>query len=84
MEREKGITQRVLEAIREHERKHHGAQAVRPWMLSTVEVSIYDDDTRPTPGSKKGKAGTVIFNLSDNSLNVSDGTSWRDMAGNVT
>ena len=82
MESEKGITQRDDEAMRQHLRRYHGTNAVKPWMLSAVVVPVYDDDTRPAPGSVE--AGTVIFNVSNNSLNVSDGTSWRDMAGDVT
>ena len=35
----------------------------------------YTDANRPTPAAVP--AGTVIFNTSDNALNVSDGTNWK-------
>jgi len=81
-ESEKGISQRVDEGMRQHLVRYHGTKSVKPYMLSSVVVPVYDDDTRPAPGSVD--AGAIIFNVSDNSLNVSDGTSWRDMAGGVT
>lgn len=81
-EQEKGIGQRFGEGMQAHLRQCHGSKSVKPWMISSIQPDVYDDDTRPTPGSVD--AGTVIFNVSDNTLNVSDGTNWRDMAGNVT
>jgi len=81
-EAEKGVSQRDDEMMRRHLRQYHGAKSVKPWMVSSTVVSVYDDDSRPDPSSVD--AGTAIFNVSDNALNVSDGTNWRDGAGDVT
>ncbi len=47
-----------------------------------VRLKTYTDATRPS-ASTVG-AGAMIFNSDDNFPNVSDGTNWRDMNGNVT
>ena len=52
-------------------------QAVKDTPLST-----YSNGTRPDANSVP--AGSMIFNTDDNAPNVSDGTNWRDMVGNLT
>ena len=42
----------------------------------------YSNLTRPLPTAVPAK--TYIYNSDDNAFNVSDGTNWRDMAGNLT
>jgi len=78
-EQEKGIGQRISEAIRQHRAGHHGAKSVKPWMLSAVVLPSYTDATRPSASSVD--PGTVIYNSDDHGLNVSDGTSWRAPSG---
>jgi len=46
-----------------------------------VMPPVYSDATRPSAASVG--AGYVIYNSSDNGLNVSDGTNWR-MPGSAT
>ena len=43
---------------------------------------VYTDATRPAPGSVS--PGYTFFNSSDNFLNTSDGTNWRNQAGAIT
>jgi hypothetical protein len=38
--------------------------------------------TRPDPSTVP--AGYTVWNADDNALNLSDGTNWRDTAGNLT
>jgi hypothetical protein len=43
----------------------------------------------PRDNTSRGSAavagqGAIIFNTQDNTLNVSDGTNWRDMSGSIT
>jgi hypothetical protein len=45
-----------------------------------VVVESFNDAGRPAAGT----AGRVIFNTDDATLNVDDGTNWRDMAGVIT
>ena len=42
----------------------------------------YDNTTRPD--AAVAGAGAVIYNSDDLTLNVSDGSDWRDMSGNLT
>ena len=81
-EEDKYFSERLRAMMEQHLRQYHGAKAVKPWMISAIVVPVYDDDSRPDPTSVD--AGTVILNISDNALNVSDGTNWRDGDGGVT
>ena len=45
-------------------------------------LEVFTNGTRPDAGTVA--AGTMIFNSDDNAPNVSDGASWRDMAGVLT
>lgn len=64
------------------------SQSGAMWIWGDVRASgamgmiTYTDGTRP-PAAQFG-AGMMIFNSSDNFPNISDGTNWRDMAGNTT
>lgn len=42
-------------------------------------VPAYANADRPDP-----EVGRVIFNTTDHTLNVGDGTHWRNMAGTIT
>jgi hypothetical protein len=46
-------------------------------------IPVFSNATRPSGGSQP-PAGRIIFNTDDLTLNVSDGTDWRDMDGTVT
>jgi len=52
------------------------------WRLSTLPARSYDNTTRPDASTVV--RGTPIFNTDDNAPNWSDGTNWRDAAGNLT
>lgn len=43
---------------------------------------VYTDTTRPGAGTVV--AGYTFFNSSDNFLNTSDGTNWRNQSGAIT
>ena len=43
---------------------------------------VYTDSTRPSASSVS--PGYTFFNSSDNFLNTSDGTNWRDPTGAIT
>jgi len=64
------------------------SQSGAMWIWGDVRASgamgmiTYTDGNRP-PAAQFG-AGMMIFNSSDNFPNISDGTNWRDMTGNVT
>lgn len=75
-EEQKGITERIQAAIRDHLSRHHGPRSVTSAMLS---ITVYTDTTRPAATSVP--VGTVIYNSTDGGLNVSDGTSWRGPNG---
>lgn len=51
-------------------------------LLDSIKLRIYTDATRPS-ASTLG-AGAVIYNSTDNGLNVSDGTNWRSPTWSVT
>lgn len=51
-------------------------------IFPTLSAPVFNDTTRPTAASSG--QGAVIFNTDDNTLNVSDGSGWRDMSGNPT
>lgn len=44
--------------------------------------SVYSNATRPAANTFT--AGMMIWNTDDNAPNFSDGTDWRDAAGNIT
>ena len=48
------------------------------WAVLTAPS--FADGTRPAATT----VGQVIFNTDDNTLNVADGTNWRDMSGAIT
>lgn len=76
MESDKGITQRDNEAMRQHLRQYHGAASIKSWHFGqAVFPPTYTDATRPSASSVS--AGAVIYNSTDNGLNVSDGSDWR-------
>lgn len=58
------------------------------WITGDVRVSgfigapIYTNSTRPAAAS--WPKGTFFWNSDDNAPNYSDGTNWRDAAGNIT
>ena len=79
MEDEKGVTQRIEEALRRHEAQKHGAGAIRSWMLSNLVLKSYTGATRPS--AVELGAGAVIYNATDSGPNVSDGTNWRAPSG---
>lgn len=45
--------------------------------MNIPQLKSFSDATRPTPG----KAGRMIFNSTDNGLNVDDGVAWRMPSG---
>jgi hypothetical protein len=45
-------------------------------------AKAFGNTERPDPTTVP--AGSIIFNTDDSTLNVSDGTNWRDMAGTIT
>jgi hypothetical protein len=47
-----------------------------------MQPPIYTDVTRPA--ATTFPVGAMIYNTSDNAPNYSDGTAWRDAAGNLT
>lgn len=47
-----------------------------------MNVAYYTNTNRPT--ASQVPIGTVIFNTSDNFINVSDGTNWKDPTGATT
>lgn len=82
-EAEKGIGQRVSDALEKHRRRgpmDHPAGSVKATHFGrALELPVYTDATRPD-ASKVG-AGAVIYNSTDNGLNVSDGSAWRTPSG---
>lgn len=64
------------------------SQSGAMWIWGDVRASgamgmiTYTNANRP-PAAQFG-AGMMIFNSNDNFPNISDGTNWRDMSGNVT
>ncbi len=51
-------------------------------IFSELTVSSFTDASRPDPTTIS--KGVIIFNDDDLTLNVSDGTNWRDMTGSIT
>ncbi|MBU4223678.1 hypothetical protein KJ934_00350 [Patescibacteria group bacterium] len=51
-------------------------------LIATVGFEVYTDATRPAANTKP--AGYTFFNSSDNFLNTSDGTDWRNQSGVIT
>jgi hypothetical protein len=51
-------------------------------IVSSFGIPVYSDGSRPSASSVP--QGAVIFNTTDSSLNVSDGSNWRDMTGAIT
>jgi hypothetical protein len=51
-------------------------------IVPTTPLAHYTNTSRPDATTVS--AYTVIYNTSDQAINVSDGTNWRDADGNVT
>ena len=54
-----------------------------PTGMQAVETRLAYSDA-PRPAASKFLAGTSIWNTSANCRQWSDGTNWRDSAGNLT
>ena len=78
-EEDKFIQERLEEMLRRHCQRDHGPRSVGASELKkgleSITLQVYTDATRPAAAT--AGAGAVIYNSTDNGLNVSDGTNWR-------
>jgi hypothetical protein len=55
-----------------------------PEMRVNIPIKLVNHTNANRPAATTYSAGAVIWNTDDNMPNFSDGTNWRDAAGNVT
>ena len=80
------IGRRIVEAITRHASRSpmdHPVGSVKASHFGlAVPPPVYTNATRPAASSVD--EGGMIYNSDDNAPNFSDGTNWRDAAGNIT